>query len=93
MDDPAFQRARVAERLTDQSANSAGSTSHRRPRSSLQWPLIASTAELKRQHLELVFEGGAVVVRTPESDALQMRYWFRRDGGCWTLVRREDNSE
>jgi hypothetical protein len=93
MDDPAFQRTHVADALRDETANSAGSTSRRVARSKLRWPLIASTRELKRQHLELAFEGRSVVVRTPESDAFQMTYWFRKDAACCTLVSRLDGSE
>ena len=97
MDDGRFQREHVAARLIDGAANAEGSTSHRVPRSRLEWPLIESTREITDHRYEVVFSRAGrheqvVRVRIPESDAYQMSYWFRRDA-CWTLVRRVDESE
>jgi hypothetical protein len=101
-DDLAFQRAAVANPLIDSHTSGAEVNSKtisiKRPVAQLQWPIIPSAAERRKEKLEMVVKVDAthrdrrsVTVRTPESDAFQMIYTFRKRG-CWTLIQRYDGS-
>jgi signal recognition particle subunit SEC65 len=99
MDDPAFQRAHVADSVIDQSENSEGSSSRRVPRSKLKWPLMETTADVRRERLQMTVERDKsnpgrwwIILHRPESDAYEVSYSFVKRG-CWALRSRVDNSE
>jgi len=98
--DMAVQRAHTRIPLIDETVDPNAEPEPRTVRRMLdaahiRFPLLPSPAEQRRKHMTMhsraVPAGMETTLRTGETDD-QIRLLFRREKGCWTLIRRSDDS-
>ncbi|WP_420139115.1 hypothetical protein [Sphingomonas sp.] len=98
--DPALQRAHTRFPLAYETIDANAEPEPRTVRKMLgakavRFPIMPSPAEQKKKHMTVLNEavpgGMEVTVRTGETDD-QFRLFFRQEGGCWTLLRKSDDS-
>ena len=100
-DDVATQRAFTADPLLSETIDPAAEpepapVTERLAGAARAFPVMPGTAAQKRDRLQRIISNGTdadqvVMLRKPDTDA-QIRYIFRKAGGCWQLYRRADDS-
>jgi hypothetical protein len=98
--DPALQRAHTRIPFTYETIDANAQPEPRTVRKMLdaktvRFPIMPSPAEQKKKHMtalnKAVPGGVEVTLRAGETDE-QLRFFFRQEGGCWTLLRKSDDS-
>ncbi|WP_442680929.1 hypothetical protein ACSBM8_07040 [Sphingomonas sp. ASY06-1R] len=98
--DPALQRAHTRIPLSYETIDATAQPEPRTVRKMLdaktiRFPIMPSPVEQKKKHmtsLNKVVPGGMeVTLRAGETDE-QLRFFFRQESGCWTLLRKSDDS-